>query len=186
MIFGPGPALLRTAAGRGGRPRLRAQLQHLPQWPCPTRGCWASALFRHLAWPQLTSAVWPMFYQFFRMHLWEAKRKRTPLSNRDPPKDLGKLPLLLNILNCASWCQPLPLSLHGHWAAFQGQPESKSVWCQGERGVASPPPSPQRADPPFHRGQEGRKSWGPQSSAPSSSVWGAPGGSSGSGVCSPR
>lgn len=177
MIFGPGPALLRTAAGRQA-PSAPVALSHQGMLGISLvpPSCLASASLSSLA------NVLPVLQD---ASLGSKKEENSPFQQR-PPKDLGKHPLFLNILNCASWCQPLPLSLQGHWAAFQGQPESKSVWCQGERGVASPPPSPQRADPPFHRGQEGRNSWGPQSSAPSSSVWGAPGGSSGSGVCSPK
>lgn len=184
MIFGPGPVLLRTAAGRqaptqGSAPAsapVALSHQGMLGISLVPPSCSASARLSSLA------NVLPVFQD---ASLGSKKEENSPLQQR-PPKDLGKHPLLLNILNCASWCQPLPLSLQGHWAAFQGQPESKSVWCQGERGMASSPPSPQRADPPFHRGQEERKSWGPQSSAPSSSVWGAPGGSSGSGVCSPK
>lgn len=63
----------------------------------------------------------------------------------------------MHILNCAAWLQPLPSDLHDNRAAFQVHPVPK-----GMRGLL-PLPSlfPGGWDPTFHRGQEGRKSWGP-------------------------
>lgn len=79
-------------------------------------------------------------------------------------------------------------------------PPFRSPWQPGSIPSPSLNPSPSSAKgglqplpppthtllPAFHGGRAGRKSGGPQSSAPSSSVWGAPpGGSSSSGVCPP-
>lgn len=69
---------------------------------------------------------------------------------------------ILHILNCAAWLQPLPSDLHGNQAAFQVHPMPK-----GKRRLL-PIPSlfPGGWDTTFHRGQEGRKSWGPSVLSP--------------------
>lgn len=122
--------------------------------------------------------------------------RSTPLEGRkqeDPPKKDPTGPCFLpppvNILNCAAWLRPSPADLHGNRAAVQVQVRIQVHPVPKGGFSLSPHSSPGWGGETQHStggpGGGGGESRGPQSSAPSSSVWGAPGGSSGSGVCPP-
>lgn len=131
---------------------------HLPSWkPHPRLGSLAALL------------------PLPRTHFYKAERKARP-----PSKKSLLLPPLFNILDCEAWLQLLPL--RSPWQPDSIPSPSLNPSSSSARGAsASPLTLPQRVRPNIPQGARGEEEWGPQSSAPSSSTWGAPGVSWGSG-----
>lgn len=125
-------------------------------WPGP------AAPFEGVAHPQQLSPL-PLHP---RDPFLESKGETTLLHlPKRSPEDVCFLtpapPCILHILNRAAWLQPLPSDLHDNRAAFQVHPVPRG-------GGLLPLPSlfPGGWDPTFHRGREGRKSWGALSPQP--------------------
>lgn len=155
-------------------PQLRAQLHPCPQGPCPARG------YTGLSLAPSSCTASPPPQQLSQLS--PPPRGTSPGGRKEenPPPKNSPPPTLEYIKLCS----------------LAPAPPFRSPWQPGSIPSPSLNPSPSSAKGglrplPTHFSQHstgderGGSVEGPQSSAPSSSVWGAPGGSSGSGVCPP-
>lgn len=177
----PGPASPPTLS-----PGLWLHPLPTPRGSCPTRG------FEDLGLGLPSRRASPPPRQLSQL---PPPPKGTSLEGRkeDPPthtfqKEPGRPLLLPPTLEYIKLCSvapapPLQISMAtGSIPSPSLNPSPSSAKGGGFR--LSPLCSPE-AETQHSTGAGGEQGWRPQSSAPSSSAWGAPGGSSGSGVCPP-